>query len=825
MPLSDIVNVQITRQTQTVSEQGFGIPLILGTSKNFNDLLRKYSNMQQVAADFEPYDLEYIAAQDVFAQTVTPQYIYIGRRQVATVGIEVETALPAEEYTVTINGTDVFISSTTSVTDSIVTLSGIITSVITFDIPFDSGNSTVVTLNGLPLSAVPFDTDNATTLFDIATEIALNASVTSAVSNGTDAITVTFVTASSAIVNSAITTGGASQPVATITYEGPLVTNNLINVSLNGEILGTVTSYITYSTSFTAGTSTITIINGVAGSAVLYDTDNATTLFDIASQIAGVSGIASATSNGTDTITVVFTASGNNTVNSSITTGGSAPTATISEGGFAFDTDSLTTMTNIATAAQVAINVGYTPGIGTSTVSGVDSNILTITSNPNQAGVIDFFTVTLGASQATAVIVNTIQPTDKNTVADALTTAINDASLGVTATTPATPNGTFSISADVSTVPYTIAISTTIINPDQARVTITQANPNQAYTCIIGGNSYTYQAPYNVVDNEQIAAGLVALINSGTSPVSASDNLDGSFEIIANTPGKGINLQVNPLEQMTIQFGLIIDPYTPSTAVVNDLQAIQNINDDWYALACTDRTVATVKAIAAWIETQVKIFGTASDDLNIINQDSSADNTSIAYYFKNLGYVRSFVIYHAEAASDFPECAWFGSVLPLTPGSETWAFKQLANITYSDLTSNQENNAFSKNCNTYEFVGGVGITQNGTVAVGEYIDIVRGVDWLTSTIQVYVYSILVNFPKVPYTDSGITAVEAQIRRALQLGVDNNFIAADPPYQIFVPKAVNVPAIDKTNRILRNVSFNATLAGAIQAVKITGTVSV
>lgn len=80
-------------------------------------------------------------------------------------------------------------------------------------------------------------------------------------------------------------------------------------------------------------------------------------------------------------------------------------------------------------------------------------------------------------------------------------------------------------------------------------------------------------------------------------------------------------------------------------------------------------------------------------------------------------------------------------------------------------------------------------------------------------------------PKVPYTDSGITAVEGQIRRALQQGIDNNFIAQDPPYEIFVPKAASVLPIDKTNRILKNVSFQATLAGAIQAIQITGTVSV
>jgi hypothetical protein len=222
-------------------------------------------------------------------------------------------------------------------------------------------------------------------------------------------------------------------------------------------------------------------------------------------------------------------------------------------------------------------------------------------------------------------------------------------------------------------------------------------------------------------------------------------------------------------------------------------------------------------------------FGTASDDTNIIlyppGVGSGFDDTSIAYIFNNLGYIRSFVLYHEESESSFPECAWFGNVLPLAPGSETWKFKTLNSIAYSDLTGNQEANAFAKQCNTYEYVGGVGITQNGTMSQGEYIDIIRGVDWLTSTIQSYVYSVLVNNPKVPYTDSGITAIESEIRRALLLAIANNFIASDPPYEIFVPLAANVSPTDKANRVLNGVTFNATLAGAIHAVNITGTVSV
>ena len=116
------------------------------------------------------------------------------------------------------------------------------------------------------------------------------------------------------------------------------------------------------------------------------------------------------------------------------------------------------------------------------------------------------------------------------------------------------------------------------------------------------------------------------------------------------------------------------------------------------------------------------------------------------------------------------------------------------------------------------------LTRISPVAQGEFIDIVRGEDWLTSRIQEFVYSVLVNSTKVPYTDAGITAIEAEIRRALQLGINNNFIANDPAPTVTVPLAANVPPNDKAQRILRNVKFQATLSGAIHAINITGTVS-
>ena len=237
MPLSDIVNVQITRQTQSVSEQGFGTLMILGTFKNFNDLIRSYSNMQEVATDFNPIDDVYIAAQDYFSQPITPELLYIGRRTVDTVGIDVETAMPNQNYTVTINGNDVTVNSTTSVMESVVSMSGIVTNILNFSADFVTSNSIIATVNGTPLSAVPFNTDNSTTLSDLATAIGLASGVSSSTATGAHQITVVFTSAVNAQVNSVVTTGGASTRSEKNYPYGPFFKASLIEVSVNGTIV------------------------------------------------------------------------------------------------------------------------------------------------------------------------------------------------------------------------------------------------------------------------------------------------------------------------------------------------------------------------------------------------------------------------------------------------------------------------------------------------------------------------------------------------------------------------------------------------------------
>lgn len=310
-------------------------------------------------------------------------------------------------------------------------------------------------------------------------------------------------------------------------------------------------------------------------------------------------------------------------------------------------------------------------------------------------------------------------------------------------------------------------------------------------------------------------AGLTAAINLGTEPVTAVDNIDGTYTLTADVAGTPYSLSYDTNQSTPIP--------TPTDTITNDLVAIMAENNNWYGLILTSRTQADQEEAASWAESNKKFSGYGSNDVNTIDQSLSGDTTSLAKKLKDASYVRSFVIYHPDAATIYPESAVFGQILPRDPGSYTVMFKSLAGIAVVYLTDTQSTNARDKNCMIYTEIGGANITQEGQTAEGEYIDVIIFIDWLEARMTENVYSRFVNLPKIPFTDAGIAIVEAELKAVLQLGVDRTGIAEDPAFTVTVPLAASVSTTDKANRLLPDVEFEATLAGAIHAVTINGRV--
>lgn len=251
------------------------------------------------------------------------------------------------------------------------------------------------------------------------------------------------------------------------------------------------------------------------------------------------------------------------------------------------------------------------------------------------------------------------------------------------------------------------------------------------------------------------------------------------------------------------------------------LDAMVIDNPNFYGIVAGTRLLADQQTIAAWTESNDRLYGISSGDVSI--PDSTGD---IAEYINAQNYERSFVLYHPDAGTllvtdKYPAEAWMGKMFPKDPGSATWAFKTLSGVPSYALTGAQIATIEGKEGNFYTDVAGIDITQFGTVGLGEYIDVIRGVDWLKSRIQTLAYLPLIQQDKIPYTNEGIQTVVGQVRAALQEGVDAGLLSV---FEVTAPDVADVSITDKGNRVLPDIDFTATLTGAIHKVTVTGTVS-
>lgn len=314
------------------------------------------------------------------------------------------------------------------------------------------------------------------------------------------------------------------------------------------------------------------------------------------------------------------------------------------------------------------------------------------------------------------------------------------------------------------------------------------------------------------------ATAAVALIESDFTSASIAgitftDNLDGTFTIAPSVAGDPYSFQFSSQFSAT---------YNTTESWVDALDAVSDVENDWYALTAETHAEADILALAGAIEARKKIYGTSSSDTGIVDAVSTTDIGSQLF---DLGYQRTFITYSATADTQFPEAAWIGGQLPEQPGSNTWKFKTLSGVTVSSLSSTQANAAKDKNVNTYERVGGVSIMGEGVMAGGEYIDVIIFVDWLEARMRESIFFRLVNTKKLPYTQAGVTVIENEIRRILAEGITNGGLAPNPQPTVSVPNVLALSANLRATRTLEGITFEGRLAGAIHFVTVRGTVTV
>ncbi len=368
--------------------------------------------------------------------------------------------------------------------------------------------------------------------------------------------------------------------------------------------------------------------------------------------------------------------------------------------------------------------------------------------------------------------------------------------------------------------PPKIAVGRRANKPTQVfKITVLQAVNGKRYSVFANGVEKFFTAG-GVDTTTTIATGLAAAIGTITGFLAATSAL-AVVTVTASAAGNWGRFSVS---SPNVDLDIWQDHADPG--VQADLTAIKQVDDTWYGIVSTfaGTTGATntseVGQIAAWAEANNKLYIAGMQDSRVI----SSSTTDIASNLKALNYARTTGWYHPDNGL-FLDGGVAGKCLPLAPGSETWKFKTIAGVAVTVVTATQQTNLQTKRTNYYYSVADIGITTEGTTYSGEFVDTIRGRDWLAARLQTRLLTLLSNAKKVPYTDPGIALVEAEVRAQLDEAIAQGYLAASPAPTVAVPKAASVPLTDKQTRVLNSVSFTAVLAGAIHAVKpITGVVT-
>lgn len=336
---------------------------------------------------------------------------------------------------------------------------------------------------------------------------------------------------------------------------------------------------------------------------------------------------------------------------------------------------------------------------------------------------------------------------------------------------------------------------------DQVTLTPTVAN-SQTYTITLNEQVYSYTSDVTASAVE-ITEGLETAIGT-VAGITVTDNL-GTLTIGVTAQGSAWSI--------TTSKNLVQANTTPTEDWVEAIEAVEVENDSWYLVVAETQVAAEQEAISDAISAREKIYGLSSADP--VAPTTGVTDVGFKLNAKSAG--RTFGVYLPTAATDYPEAAWAGSQLAVTPGMNDWDFKRASGITVSKLSPTQRTNLKNKSWNYYITKGGVNIFQNGDMFDKKPIDVQIGKDWLKARLQEGIYFRIINSLKIPMTDVGLVIVENEIRSVLSLAESNQLI--DRGWTVSTPPVLSIPETLRAQRAAGVFVIRARLQGAVRFVDI------
>lgn len=252
------------------------------------------------------------------------------------------------------------------------------------------------------------------------------------------------------------------------------------------------------------------------------------------------------------------------------------------------------------------------------------------------------------------------------------------------------------------------------------------------------------------------------------------------------------------------------------------LDNVVTVDADFYAVIVDSNSPVNMDKVARWALSNDRI-ALFAPQYTKPSQFQASEFTLTADYTALQANDSAAGLFTAEPRTSFKEAAWAGLMLPKDPGSATWNAKTLEGVGADTWTSTERTTIEGYNGNHYATEANVGITRPGKAFGGEWLDVVRGLAWFEARLQERLFALLVNNDKIPYTDAGMSLIRAEIEAQLQEAEDRDVF--DSGWSVTIPLVADQSTADRAARLVRDIEFQARLAGAAHTFAIAGTVTV
>ena len=345
--------------------------------------------------------------------------------------------------------------------------------------------------------------------------------------------------------------------------------------------------------------------------------------------------------------------------------------------------------------------------------------------------------------------------------------------------------------------------------------------PNGGDATVTGALGTHFAKVTKVTIPAQTGAG--GLFTVGTrAPVTAAVV---SSDVVCTAPIAG---ELHSFECITSN--LTMGDATADPGLEDDLDELLAADPDWYGLALDSNSRAEILVAAAWAEAQKRFFAYQTADSACGDPSVTTDVMSrlkAAAYSYSLGF-----FYPAIAASDgWLAAGALGKNLPTDPGSATLAFKTITGVTRRAVSDAfiaaiiTTPDSTGKNGNLYLDFNGTNGTFPGMMAVGEWADVVRGLDWFRSDVKARFLAVQLANGKVPFTDNGTDLFRAAVVASIKAGIKSQLFAASPVFTVTATPVAETSALDRSARRFNGISYSAPLAGAILYTEAAGTAAI